>query len=184
MRSLFRFIRQVFSGLRFRLLLLVLLTCAPLVAFMFHTASEDRRRAMTSWQQRAKTMRQVAEREELKNIKAAHQVLLAISESSPVRSLNAQNCKKYFDDLSSSYERYSNLGILTTNGEVLASAMPYPALNSAEAHIFAQRVLQTREFTIGPFHADRTATKPSVTFGYPVLDNASGAILAVVFAEL
>src|SRR6516164_6263566 len=55
MRSLLRLIRQVFSGLRFRLLLLVLLTCAPLVAFMFHTASEDRRRAMTDWQQRSKS---------------------------------------------------------------------------------------------------------------------------------
>src|SRR6516225_4624005 len=133
MRSLLRLIRQVFSGLRFRLLLLVLLTCAPLVAFMFHTASEDRRRAMTDWQQRSKSIRKLAEDEEVRIYKATRQALRAISESSQIRSLDAQRCKKCFDELSGIYENYSNLGILTTNGEVLASAMPYPALTPAEA---------------------------------------------------
>ena len=33
---------RAFFGLRFRLLLLVLLTCAPLVALTLHTASQER----------------------------------------------------------------------------------------------------------------------------------------------
>jgi signal transduction histidine kinase len=183
MRSLLRLIRQVFSGLRFRLLLLVLLTCAPLVAFMFHTASEDRRRAMTDWQQRSKSIRKLAEDEEVRIYKATRQALRAISESSQIRSLDAQRCKKCFDELSGIYENYSNLGILTTNGEVLASAMPYPALTPAEARALCQHALQKRDFTPGAVHAERGSGKPSTTFGYPVLDNAT-QVLAVVFAEL
>jgi signal transduction histidine kinase len=183
MRSLLRLLRQVFSGLRFRLLILVLLTCAPLVAFMFHTAGEDRRRAMTNWQQRSQRMRQLAEKDETEIIKIVHQLLRAIAESSQARSPNAQSCKKYFEVLYNNDERYSNLGILTTNGEVLASAMPYPALNPDEARVLCQHALQTRKFTPGPFHAERAAGKPSVTFGYPVMDSA-GEVIAVVFAEL
>src|SRR5262245_14988548 len=131
MRSLMRVVRQVLSGIRFRLLLLVLLTLAPLVAIMLNTSSEDRRGAMTILQLCSQRMPLLAQREEDKIIKISHQLLMAISESSQVRSLNAQSCKKYFDDLYNSYERYSNLGILTTNGDVLASAIPYPALSAA-----------------------------------------------------
>lgn len=183
MRSLLSWIRQVFSGLRFRLLLLVVLTCAPLVGFMLHTAGEDRRRAMASWRQRSQHMRQIAEREETNIIDAARLLLPAISQASPVRSLNASGCEKWFDDLFGSYPRYSNLGILTTNGEVLASAKPFPALTPSEARTFCQHTLQTRGFTIGNFQVERAAGKPSVTFGYPVLD-ANNTVLAVVFAEL
>ena len=43
MRTLVVFITKIFSGLRFRLLVLVVLTCAPLVALMLHIAGEDRR---------------------------------------------------------------------------------------------------------------------------------------------
>jgi signal transduction histidine kinase len=184
MSSLLRFVRQVFSGLRFRLLLLVLLTCAPLVAFMIHTTGEDRRRSMTNWQQHSQSMRQMAKSEERHIIMMAQQLLQAISDSSQVRLPNAASCKKWFDDLynSNGYERYSNLGLLTTNGDMLASAMPYPALNPAEMRILCQNVLQKREFTVGPFHAERAAGKPSVTFGYPVLDNRE--VIGVVFAEL
>jgi hypothetical protein len=40
---------RIFLGLRFRLLLLVLLACAPLVALAWHSAWEDRRRQLADW---------------------------------------------------------------------------------------------------------------------------------------
>lgn len=58
------FVSQVFSGLRLRLLVLVVLVCAPLVVLILHTAWEDRRRAEAGWQQRAQKLLQVTDREE------------------------------------------------------------------------------------------------------------------------
>ena len=54
-RQLIDRISQAFFGLRFRLLLLVLLACAPLVALTLHTASRERRRAVAAWSERAQT---------------------------------------------------------------------------------------------------------------------------------
>jgi len=51
-------ISRVFFSLRLRLLLLVLLACAPLVGLTLHSASKERRRAVTAWRERA---RQLAE---------------------------------------------------------------------------------------------------------------------------
>src|SRR5437588_712758 len=64
MRNLAKLLGQMFLGLRFRLLLLVVITCTPLIALTLHKAGEDRRRAMSFWHQRATRMMQSASREE------------------------------------------------------------------------------------------------------------------------
>ena len=51
-----KMISRLVSGLRLRLLLLVLLACAPLVGLTLHTASEERRRLVKEWNQRSQEM--------------------------------------------------------------------------------------------------------------------------------
>jgi hypothetical protein len=92
MRSLIGFISRVFSGLRFRLLVLVVVTCAPLVALVLHTAGEDRRRAIVSWGEKAQKLQQSARQDEQQVIDSTRQLLLAVSESTSVHSLNSRRC--------------------------------------------------------------------------------------------
>src|SRR6185312_11307038 len=117
-------VRQMFSGLRWRLLLLVLLACAPLVGLSLGTASEERRRLVKGWNQRSQDMMELATREEGQVIGHTRQLLLALAESSPVVSGNRRDCRKLLDELFGSYPRYANLGVVTTNGIVLTSARP------------------------------------------------------------
>ena len=118
-----RILSQIFSGLRFRLLLLVLLACAPLLALTLHAAWDDRRRQLGAWRQRAQKMTELASREEEALVGGSKQLLLAVSGSAPVRA-GSQAGSKLVDELFASYPRYANLGVITTNGEVLASALP------------------------------------------------------------
>src|SRR5689334_24101644 len=122
MRSLIGLISRVFSGLRFRLLVLVVVTCAPLVVLVLHTAGEDRRRAIANWAEKAQKLQQSARQDEQQVIDSTRQLLLAFSESASVHSLNSRRCKKAVDELFASYPHYANLGIITTNGDILASA--------------------------------------------------------------
>src|SRR5579872_6252045 len=122
MKRLATSIAQSFAGLRFRLLALVFLACTPLVVLMLDTAGEDRRRAVTVWREKSHELQQIAHRDEEQLIGSTRQLLLAVSESSYVRSFDQRRCKKGLDDLFSSYPRFANLGVLTTNGQVLASA--------------------------------------------------------------
>ena len=84
-------IRQLFSGLRLRLLLLVLLACTPLVGLTLYTASEERQRLVQDWNQRSQDMMELATREEGRVIGQTHQLLLALAESSQVRSGNRRD---------------------------------------------------------------------------------------------
>ena len=174
---------RVFSGLRFRLFVLVALACAPLVLLMIHTGGEERRREMASWEQRSQKLLQIAQREEDEIRGGTRQLLLALAESAPVRTGNRRNAKKLLDDLFASYPRYANLGVVGTNGEVLASAAPIaePA-NQSDRRYFHQ-ALEFGGFVAGDFPSKRTTGKPTLDFGFPVV-NSAGEIDAVVFASL
>lgn len=181
MRSLIDFIKRVFSGLRFRLLVLVVVTSAPLVVLMLHTAGEDRRRAIANWQEKAQKLQQSARHDEQQVIDSTRQLLLAFSESISVHSLNSRRCKKAVDELFTTYPRYANLGVLTTNGDVLASALPVARPENQANRDFFHAALNQKDFSIGKIsiHGPTRA----IGFGLPVLDR-SGQVVAVVFAEM
>ena len=176
-------IRRFFSGLRWRLLLLVLLACAPLVLLTLRSASEERRRLVKDWKQRSQAMMELAKREEDQVIGQTRQLLLALAESSPVRLGNRRDCQKLLDELFNSYPRYANLGVVRTNGLVLASAKPMMETANPTNRPFFRRALATRAFAIGEFPDGAAIGKPIVSFGSPVFD-ATGLVQAVVFAEL
>lgn len=176
-------IRRIISSLRFRLLLLVLLACAPLVALTFRSASEERRRLVKDWELRSQSMMEQAAREEGRVINQTRQLLITLAESAQVRLNNRRDAKKLLDEMFGSYPRYANLGVVGTNGAVLASALPVAEpVNQAKLSYF-HRTLTNGVFTMGEYPSAPMAGKPTVQFGQPVFD-AFGQVQAVVFAVL
>jgi PAS domain S-box-containing protein len=176
-------ISDVLFGLRFRLLLLVLLVCAPLVALTLHAASKERRRAVAEWSKRAETMTRLAGREEADLLVQTRQLLLAVSKSSAMRSGNREICKQSLEQVFASYPNYANVGVTDTNGVLLASAVPVAEPGNQAGRLFFRRVLATRAFAVGDYRAGFTNGKPAVTFGCPVFDG-SNHVQAVVLATL
>lgn len=176
-------LRQLFSGLQWRLLLLGLLAGAPLVGLMLHAASEDRRRLVADWNQRTQDLMQLASQEEAQLLGQTRQLLLALAESTQVRSGKRDICEKLLNELFSSYPRYARLGVVGTNGAVLASTPSMKQASNESGRAYLSRVLATRVFAVGNFPDGQRAGKPLITFGQPVL-NAAGQVQAVVFAAL
>ncbi len=183
MRRLISLISQPFASLRFRLLLLIVLTCAPLVVLMLHTAGEDRQRAMTAWRQRARRVLQLAGQQEKDVIAGTRQFLLAVSESSAVRSLDLQRCKPWLDELLASYPRYSNLGVLSLDGQVLVSCVPFSGKGEQSRTDLVKKALATRSFSFGDISTGGPSRHATANFAYPVLD-ASSQPRAIIFVEL
>jgi PAS domain S-box-containing protein len=183
MRELIDKIGRAIFDLRFRLLLLVLLACGPLVALTLHAASKERRRALVAWNEQAQKMTRLAGREEADLVGQTRQLLLAVSESSAVRLGSRETCKKTLDELFASYPSYANLGVTDASGELLASALPLADPRKQADRKFFRRVLATRSFAIGDYSTNFTNGKPAVTFGCPVFDG-SNHVQAVVFATM
>jgi signal transduction histidine kinase len=183
MRSIVAFIGQLLSGLRFRLLLLVVLVCTPLLALTLHSAWESRRDELRRFRTRDQKMVQLAAREDEKLLGETRQLLLAVAESAPVRSADPQTCRKYLSELFASYPRYANFGVLATNGEMIASAIPLAAPVNLTERGFLRRVLEARATAMSDYPAPASPGQTTLDFGSPVFD-ADGQVKAVVFASL
>ena len=76
---------QFFSGLRFRLLLLVVLASIPPVVLTLHIARQDRQRQTAALRQRSQDMVKLSARKEDEMIAGTRQLLRAVAESSQVQ---------------------------------------------------------------------------------------------------
>jgi PAS domain S-box-containing protein len=174
---------RLFSGLRFRLVLLVVLASLPPVVLTLHIARQDRQRQTAALRQRSHDMIQLAARKEDEMIAGTRQLLRAVAESSQVQAARWGNCTKLLRTLFADYPRYANLGVIKTNGDVPASALPLAEPVNLADRSFFQRALSTRDFSIGDYQVGRITGKSGLNLGYPVFDS-SGQVQAVVFAAL
>src|SRR4051812_2262485 len=170
MRRLLNYAALLFSGLRFRLLLLVMVACAPLIALTLHTAWDDRRRAMTNWRAKAERMTLTSSHEEEKALGDARLMLLAMAQSVPVRTGNARGCETLAQELTNSYPRYVNIGVVTSNAEILASAAPLDGGPSPSEQKFFKQLIQSSGFIVAETLSQDVGAKPLVHVGFPIFD--------------
>ena len=176
---------QLFSGLRFRLVLMVVLASLPPVVLTLHIARQDRQRQTAALRQRSQEIIKLSARKEQEMILGTQQLLRAVAASSQVQLSRWGDCNKLLRTLFADYPRYANLGVIKPNGDVPASALTLTVpVNLADRPYF-QRALSTRALSIGEYQIERTTGKPTATvnFGYPVFD-PSEQVQAVVFAAL
>jgi len=177
MRTLWKIANYLFSGLRFRLLVLVLVTCAPLVAVTLHTSWEDRRKAIVQWRQKSERIARTAAYEDEKLITGGRQLLLSISLSAPVKSSDVAGCEKLLPQFTR--DPYVNLCVVGTNGEVIASTREC-RLITADADL-CRRVIQSGAFLVGDFPCPEPHSKTILTFAHPVF-NTNGQPQSAVLA--
>lgn len=178
------FLRHLFSGLRLRLLLLVVLASAPAVVLTLYTGQQGRQRQEEIWRQEALKTVQLTTREEDELIGGTRQLLRAMAESADVASRQwRSNHRKFLSRLLQDDARYANLGMIKTNGDVLVSALPFKEPVNVADRPYFQRALYTQSLSIGDYQVGRISGKSTINFGYPVLDG-EGQVQAVAFAAL
>jgi PAS domain S-box-containing protein len=183
-RQLIDVVSRVLFGLQFRLLLLVLLACTPLAGLTLHIASKERRGEVAAWRERALHLTQLASREESELGRQTRDLLRAVSRLPAVQSGNREGCKQSLEEAVARHPSCANLGVIATNGEVLASAPSLVGPGYQAARTLFRRVLTGGgRFAIGDYSIDSPSGKPAITFGYPVYDE-SRRVQAAVFATV
>ena len=91
----------------------------------------------------------------------------------PVRPLFARILEKQ--------KIYANISAINLQGMPFASALPQPPRSQLGRSHFEQ-ALKTRDFAIGEYGIGRASGKPTIHFGYPVIDH--GVVQGVVSASV
>jgi len=175
-------VRRLFSSLRVRLLLLVLLAFLPSLILTLHTAAEQRRLAEVQVRQTALRVVRLATSNQDQLVEGARQLLVALAALPSVRGRDVHGCSTFFATLLEQYPLYANLWAATAeDGRVFCSGIPFDGpISVVEAPYFSQTI-QARTFMGGEYTREPITGAPVMPFGYPV---AAGweQPMAVVFA--
>lgn len=174
---------HLFSSLRFRLILLVLLALLPALGVILYTGLEQQREAAAEAQRSALRLVRHSALDQERMIQGAAQLLAAVAQLPTIRERNQPAVSEFLRHLLEQNPSYANIRIIGSDGQLLYSALPLPApVNYADAPWFAG-AREKRRLFIGEYQIDGISGKADVPLIYPVLD-AAGRLQVMVYASL
>lgn len=174
---------SAFSTLRARVALLVLLATVPLVALSSYNNLQQRRQARERAGEAALHLVHLARGNEQEIVEGTRQLLIALAQLPEVRGDDPQACSALLARIRDRSQRYANLGVIDRDGRVFCSAVPFSRPVLANDRAYFREALDEGIFSVGEYQVGRITGRPSVNFGYPVLQEG-GDVHAVVFAAL
>ncbi|MBI5612437.1 MAG: EAL domain-containing protein [Gammaproteobacteria bacterium] len=172
-----------FSGLRARLLWLVLLAVLPALGLILYTAHQSGRLAARQTVDEAQLLVRLAAADYARLVANSRELLGTLALLPEVRGRDAAGCHTLMARIKSGYGQYLNLGVIGPDGWVFCSAVPTAQRVNVTDRAYFKRALETRDFAIGDFQIGRITGRPVVVFSYPDYE-ANGRLRAVVFAAL
>ncbi len=175
--------RLVLSSLRVRSLLLVLLAVIPALGVMLFSATWERRSAKNEARAEAVRLVAPASGDLAQSVKGVRQLLAAMAYAHQLHAGSKEACGALLAQIRDLNPRYANLASVDPRGNVLCSAVPLKHPVNISDFTWFQIMIRTRGFVIGRYQVRRVTEKPSLHFGYPILDDA-GLLTGGVFASL
>ncbi len=170
------------AGIKSKFILLVVLAVLPVVLLMFFNSWYHRKSHVEEAVKRIEKILSFAVLHEEGTIREAHRILAMLAEVSIVRK-GGHHANEYLARVLKASPGYTNFGVIRPDGQVIASAIPLKEPPNVSDRPYFQDALKNRSFSIGSYQIGRTSGKPSVPFGYPVLDR-QGKVIAVLFAGI
>jgi signal transduction histidine kinase len=171
------------SGLRVRLILLVLLAVVPALGLIFYAAEEQRESTALEAQRNALRLARLVSGHQDGFIEGARQLLAALAQVPVVRGGDAAACREFLRALLGKYPRYTNLAVADLEGRQTCSAVPPKTpVNIADRPYF-RGAMEKRDFAIGEYQIGRVTGRATINFAYPLLDSR-GEMRGVVYAGL
>jgi signal transduction histidine kinase len=176
---------RLFSSVRARLLLLVLITALPLVAVLLVFATQSRQRELLARRESALHAAELLANDMAKVVASTEQLMRWISQFPEVQSGDVPGCNQRLEQLLANTDGY--LGFLVTDANGIASCLaPRGALTgtlNTSASPFFRQATQSKSFSVAGIITGRLSSRPNLSFGYPILDK-DGNVIQVIGAGL
>jgi len=155
----------------------------PMLGLMLWNHSDDRQKAAVAAQEEALRLARLAASDQGRLVESTRHLLIALAESPAIKETDPSACSHLLADLLRDMPPYQNLSVANSDGDVFCSAVPLPARVNVKDRPAFRGTIQTRGFTTGDYRINAITGQPSLTFGYPVLDDA-GQVRAVIAAAM
>jgi signal transduction histidine kinase/CheY-like chemotaxis protein len=169
-------------SLRLRLLAPAVLVAVPALVLLVYMNLDRRQQAETDITRNAEQLARLATVDQERLIQGTRQLLIALSQSRDVREGNSEGCRAYLHQLIPEYgSTYNNIGFADLTGQVVCSGFGEP-ISIADRDYF-RRGVATQRFSTGVYAIGRQTGRPSLSFAYPVRNDA-GILIGIVYAAV
>jgi PAS domain S-box-containing protein len=175
--------RPFLSGLRGRLILLVLLAVLPAFALTWYTGWEDRQRQRANVADDTVAFARIVANDQERAIDGTRQVLSDLAAIPEVRAGNPERSRTYFAVLMKLYHGYTSFSVISPDGAVLVSVPAAERPTSFSTRVWFEQVLATKTFAIGDYQVGQLTDKHIVVAAWPVVDE-QGRVVSVLAAGL
>ncbi|MBU4370977.1 MAG: hypothetical protein L6300_05870 [Syntrophaceae bacterium] len=141
----------LFTGLRARLILFVLIIMLPVLGLVVYHGIEGRNTGRIEALDKARRLARNASMLYQHTILETRQILFTLSQMSQFHRQDSAACSKIFAELLKQTESYSGFAAAKPNGEVFASAPTITKPVSFADRPWFQHLVQTRGFVIGKY---------------------------------
>ncbi len=169
-------------SLNLRLFVLVLIAVFPALAIQAYNEYELRKAREADIRERVVQITNQFGEEIGELREGARQLLLALAQLGPVKSLNTATCDPLFAKLEKKYDNYNQLAAADINGHIFCSSDPVSYTSVAD-QVFFKRALAQDGLAVGDYWSDRTNGQRMIRFALK-FDDADGHPAGVVFAGL
>lgn len=173
--------RFAFSGLRARLLVIILLSLLPAFLLLLGVAAFERRQALANATEDVLATARIVGDEYEQIIRSAEQLLTLAAYYPEVRDGNPTLCNQRLQQIFDTTQYAVKINVANAAGDVLCVVTPQQVTgtqNISLRHYFQQAMAQ-KHFVVGGLETGTFSHRPTLTFGYPVLD-AAGAVENVI----
>jgi PAS domain S-box-containing protein len=177
-------VTKLFSSLRIRLILLVLLALVPVLGLILYTNLVQRQNDALAAQEETLRVVRLSIVEQAQLIEGARQLLLALSQINSVRGeAGSEGCQTLFANLLAQYPFYTGFIAARPNGDVFCSAPPLTAPVNFADRDWYQRLVESNDFVVSEYVIGRISGKATLVLAYPALD-ATGQLQTIVATGL
>ncbi|HEY0489444.1 MAG TPA: ATP-binding protein [Telluria sp.] len=169
------------NSLRWRLLLLVGLAIAPMVAMTVAVGIQERENALASARQNLQRLANLAAANEAQSLEGAHQILRDLS-SIPDVTADPAKCSELMAEILNRNTIYVNFGLIEMDGNVSCSAVPLAAPVNLGDRLHFKRAVAEKRFIASRYVFGRVIQKHTINLTYPVIKR--GQVTGVLFAAM
>lgn len=173
----------MFTSLRSRLLLLLLLIAIPAFGLTLNAYLTIYRQGMARIERDARDLMQLAAKDQETVVAEARLLLILLARLDVVRDpKEAAACHQLLATLFQQQPGYTNFGVADREGNLYCSAVPATGLVNARDRPWFQGALTTGGFVVSDYQIGRVTGKPGLAFGYP-LQGPNGEFQGALFAS-
>jgi signal transduction histidine kinase len=171
---------KLFSSLRSRLILLVLLASLPALGLTLYSGLEQRQLAILSAERNTQDIAFLTAVNQNMFVENTRAFLLAMSHLPALRNQDLNACQHIFSHLlTEHYPYYLSFYVADLNGNVVCNPPHTHVPDRLSECIHYNRLLQAKDFTVSDFHICESTGKAIISMGYPILDDQGDVVLVL-----